>query len=262
MLQNIKRGKDRKMAQIITLANNKGGNMKSTTAQLLGNGLRHKGYKVLFIDLDAQGNLSYALGLTQVHPSAYDVLIHDVQAQEAINQTAQGDLIPASSQLARLDIDLSAETGREYRLAEALEPIEDQYDFIIIDTPPALSTVVINALTASDKVIIPTQADAFSLLGISQLAQTLQTVKKYTNPRLEIVGILISRFNSRTIYSQEVADMLEETAKELDTHVFNTKIREAIAVKEAQGLQVDLFDYAPKSAVLEDVKAFIEELDL
>lgn len=248
---------------VISVANQKGGVGKSTIAQILGNALRHKGNRVLFIDLDQQGNLTYGIGINEVTgATSYHLLKQQANAHDAIVTTKQGDIIPASDDLASIDIELYNEIGKEYRIKEALEPLKNEYDFIIIDTPPTLSTVVINALTASNQVIIPTQADMYSLQGLAQLQNTIATVKKYTNPDLIVAGILITRFNSRTIYSQEIADMIEHTAKVLDTKVFESRIREAIAVKEAQGLQVDLFEYAPKANVTDDINSFIKELGI
>ena len=152
-----------------------------------------------------------------------------------------------------------ADTGKEYRLKEALEKIEKNYDFCIIDTPPALGILTINALTASDSVIIPAQADIYSLQGIENLEETIKAVKKYCNPNLKIEGILLTRYNPRTILSREVSEMAEKLAEKLETKLFKAKIRDAVAVKEAQISQESLFKYAPKSNVTKDYEGFINE---
>ncbi|MGO4938360.1 ParA family protein [Fundicoccus sp. Sow4_H7] len=248
--------------EVIALVNQKGGVGKSTTAQLLGNGLRHKGKRVLFVDLDQQGNLTYGVGINSPVIGSYEVLTKRNNIDDAIVTSAQGDILPATNRLAGLDIELFSEIGKEYRLKEALEPLKNTYDVVIVDAPPTLSTVVINALTASTKVIIPTQADIYSLQGLSQLANTLQTIRQYTNPNLFLEGILITRYNDRAILTREITDMIDKTAQTLGTKVFDTKIREAIAVKEAQAMRTDLFEYAPKANVTMDCMAFIDELNL
>lgn len=247
------------MKEIIAIINQKGGVGKSTTTNALGAGLHSKGYKVLYIDLDAQGNLSYSMEATGTALTSLEVLTGTATAEEAIIQTAQGDLIPASPALASSDA-LITETGKEYRLREAIEPLKDRYDYIVIDTPPALGVLTVNALTACNSVIIPAQADIYSLQGIGQLNQTIRTVKRYCNKDLSIKGILATRYQSRTNLTKELTALLEETAQSLDTKVFKTKIRECIALKEAQAMKQDIFTYSPKSNASEDYKQFIEEV--
>ena len=138
--------------------------------------------------------------------------------------------------------------------------IYGKYDYCIIDTPPALSILTINALTACTGAIIPAQADIYSLQGIGQLNNTIQTIKKYCNPALTIKGIILTRYNSRSVLSKEVTEMIEQTAAELNTKVFDTKIRECTAMKEAQAMKQDIFTYAPKSNASADYNAIIKEL--
>lgn len=247
------------MKEIIAIINQKGGVGKSTTANAIGAGLSLKGWKVLYIDLDAQGNLSYTLGAGGAGLSALDVLNKSASAQQAIQQTRQGDIIPASLALAGADTIITA-VGKEYRLKEAIDPIEENYDYIIIDTPPALGILTINALTACTGAIIPAQADIYSLQGISQLHSTIQTVRKYCNPQLTIKGIVLTRYSPRAILSREVAEMIEETAEQFNTKLYKTAIRENIAVKEAQARQQDIFSYSPKSNAAEDYKTLVEEI--
>lgn len=247
------------MARIISIINQKGGVGKSTTAEALLAGLTLKGYKTLAVDLDAQGNLTYATGANSQGATSLGVLTREVDAGDAIQHTPSGDIIPSNKALAGADAFIT-DTGKEYRLREALESVASEYDYIIIDTPPALSILTINALTASNTVIIPAQADIYSLQGIEQLAETIQPVKRYCNPTLSIEGILLTRYSKRSILGQEVAGLARQIAQRLNTKVFDTTIREAIAIKEAQISQQSLFSYAPKAPVTDDYRAFIEEV--
>lgn len=247
------------MKEIIAISNQKGGVGKSTTANALGAGLFHKGYRVLYVDMDAQGNLSYSMGARAGAISSLEVLTGTATAREAIIKTAQGDLIPASPALASADL-IIKDTGREYKLKEALEPILGDYDYIVLDTPPALGTLTINALTACNSVIIPAQADIYSLQGISQLNSTIQTVKKYCNPALSIMGIVLTRYNGRSIIRREVAEMLEQTAQSLNTKLFRAKVRECTALVEAQATKQSIYSYAPRSNATADYKALVAEI--
>lgn len=246
--------------KIIAVINQKGGVGKSTTAEALTAGLLLKGYTCLAIDLDAQGNLSYTAGAkTEGVPTVLEVLTGEATAREAIQHLQGGDVIAANKALAGADAFINS-TGKEYKIKEALEELQEEYQYIIIDTPPALGILTVNALTACHSIIIPAQADIYSLQGIEKLAETIKPVKKYCNPSIFIEGILLTRYSPRSVLSREVAEIAGKLADKLGTKVFKTTIREAIAVKEAQISQQSLFDYAPKAKVAEDYRAFIEEL--
>lgn len=245
--------------QVIAVINQKGGVGKSTTALAIGAGFILKGYKILYIDLDAQGNLSYTLRASNAGYNVMGVLQKPETVKGEIQNTEQGDVIASSPALSGADT-LLTEIGKEYRLREAIELIKDLYDYVIIDTPPALGILTINALTACNGIIIPAGADIYSLQGISQLKGTIETVKKYCNNSLEILGILLTRYNSRAIISREVAEMLEKTAKRLNTKLYDTKIRECTAIKEAQAMRESIFTYAPKSNATVDYKALTDEI--
>lgn len=247
------------MYEIITVINQKGGVGKTTTAAAITAGLTKKGYKTLCIDLDSQSNLSYNLNANKNDFNIMNVLLNDADISETIINTIHGDIIAASSALARADA-IITETGKEYKLKEALEPLQSVYDYIVIDTPPALGIITINALTASNSVIIPAQADIFSLQGIGNLYQTINTVKKYCNNDLKIKGILLTRFNSRANLTKEVEHLLDEMAINLYTKVFKNKIRECIAIKEAQASRDNIFNYAARSNAATDYNNFIEEM--
>ena len=247
------------MSKALAIINQKGGVGKSTTALAIGAGLSLKGYSVLFIDLDAQGNLSYTLGADTKGYNAMGVLERPETAKEEIQHTPQGDIIASSPKLAGAD-KLLEETGKGYRLKEALDSLQGAYDYIIVDTPPALGILTINALTACTGAIIPAQADIYSLQGIAQLNSTIETVKKYCNPSLSIMGIVLTRFNGRSIIRREVAEMLERTAEQLHTKLYTSKIRECTALVEAQATKQNIYSYAPRSNATADYKALVDEI--
>ena len=244
---------------IYSIINQKGGVGKSTTALAIGAGLSLKGYSVLYVDLDAQGNLSYTMGADTQGYNAMGVLQRPETAKAEVQHTDQGDIIASSPALAGADAVIT-ETGKEYRLKEALESLSGLYDYCIIDTPPALGILTVNALTACSGVIIPAQADIYSLQGISQLNNTLQTVKRYCNPELSILGIVLTRYNGRAIIRREVAEMLEQTARGLNTKLYNSRIRECTVLVEAQATKQNIYSYAPRSNAAADYKALVAEI--
>lgn len=246
----------------VAIVGQKGGCGKTTTAAAIGEGLKRDGAKVLFVDCDPQANLSYLMGADVsglATPSTLDVLQRASTAADAIQRTDAGDIIAASPALAGADITIT-QTGKEYRLKEALETLAGAYNFIVIDTAPALGIATINALTACDGCVIPSGPDFFSLQGIGQLRSTIDVVRQYCNPRLRVYGILLTRYNSRAVIGREVAAMLEETATAMKTRLFDTRIRECTAVKEAQAMQQSIYQYAPRSNASADYTALLEEL--
>lgn len=244
---------------IYSIINQKGGVGKSTTALAIGAGLSLKGYSVLYADLDAQGNLSYSMGANTQGYNAMGVLQRPETAKAEVQHTEQGDIIASSPALAGADAVIT-ETGKEYRLREALESLSGLYDYCIIDTPPALGILTVNALTACSGVIIPAQADIYSLQGVSQLNSTVQTVKRYCNPNLSILGIVLTRYNGRSIIRREVAEMLEQIAESLNTKLYKAKIRECTALVEAQATKQNIFTYAPRSNASADYNALVAEI--
>jgi len=246
------------MSYVIAIINQKGGVGKSTTAHALATGLTLRGFRVLAIDMEPQGNLSYSFGAEPEGLSVFD-LLNGHPAGDTIQRTMQGEIIASATSLNGADISF-IETGKEYRLREALLPIKSNFDYIVIDTPPALGILAINALTAADGAIVPALADIFSVQGIGQLYSTITAVRRYTNPQLVVLGILLTRYSSRSILARDIAEMLEDTAKELQSNVFNARIREAVAVREAQASQQSLFAYAAKSTAAQDYQELIDEL--
>lgn len=248
----------------VAIINQKGGCAKTTTAVCIAEALQRSGKRVLRIDLDPQCNLSFLLGADctgLTFPSVYDVLMRTQSAASAIQHTDQGDIISAAPALASADLTLTA-TGKEYRLSEALKSVSGQYDIAVIDTPPALGVLTVNALSAAAGCVIPAQADILSLQGIGQLSQTISAVRQYCNRDLKIYGILLTRYNGRAIISRDISDLMSKTAAALGTKVFETKIRECTAVREAHALRKPLFEYAPKCNAAKDYASFLEELAL
>lgn len=248
------------MAKVITVINQKGGVGKTTTAHAIGAWLqRTKAKKVLFIDLDQQGNLTYATGASNSNYNSLKLLINGSLDAKKIQHTSSGfSVIPSDPALANIDM-IITDTGKEYRLKEALKGLKD-YDYVVIDNPPSMNVIMINALTASDFAIIPAQADIFSLQGITQLGKSLDAVKSYTNKDLNVLGIVLTRHNGRTILSRDILEVIEETAKQLKTKVYSQTIREAVAVKEAQATRKDIFSYDAKSNASQDYDALMQTI--
>ncbi|MCL2565767.1 MAG: ParA family protein [Defluviitaleaceae bacterium] len=247
------------MKEIISIINQKGGVGKTTTAHALGSGMAARGNKVLFVDLDGQGNLSQTLNVENPKNSVLDVLLGKISAKDAISIIGTNALLASSPLLATSDT-VIVEVGKEFRLKEALYTISDDYDYVILDTPPALGILTVNALAASTGVIIPAQADIYSLQGIDQLMGTVDIVKKYCNPELVIKGILLTRYNSRTVLTRDITEIIRYKAHELGAKFYSSPIRESISIKEAQVGRTSIFQYSPKSNATEDYEVFIKEV--
>lgn len=245
--------------RVIAIVNRRGGVGKTATAHALGAGLYRRGYRVLFVDLDSQTNLTFDAGATAGGFTAFDLLTGRVDLADTIQHTPGGDIVPGSPNLAGADLVIT-ETGKEYRLKEALQEAAASYDFCVIDTPPALGILTTNALTAADGAIIPAQAEIHSLQGIGLLRETVTAVKKYCNPSLSVYGILLTRYNGRAVISRDMRENLEAAAAQLQTKVFKEPVRECVAIKEAQACRQDIFTYAPRSNAAKDYSAFIDEL--
>lgn len=246
------------MSVVITISNQKGGVGKTTTCAALASGLFLAGHRVLGIDLDPQGNLGFCLGGEEEHPwTVLDLLNGSVSAGEAVCQGQFCDLLLS-------DITLSGwaarSGGSEAVLREAIRPLEDSYDYIVIDTPPALNLLTVNAYTASDYLVIPMASDILSLVGLSQLKETIESVRSSFNPSLKVLGILLNRFNHRTLLSRDVLEMAEQLAAQIGTQVFDTKIRTGVAIAEAPAHGESIFSYNPRSSAVKDYKNFLEEV--
>ena len=248
------------MKNVVAIANQKGGIGKTTTTQALAAGLSAKGYRVLAIDSDPQGNLTFACGAEyEGCPTLYHVMRGMVDAGEAVQHVPGGfDLIPANIMLSGAEREF-IDTGKEHLLEESISPIAGNYDFIVIDTPPSLGTLTINALTFADDVLIPTTASMFAANGIGQLNGTVANVRKYCNPEVKIIGILITRYSSRANISKELCGFTEKMGEYISAPIYKTHIRAAVAIEEAQAVQEDIFNYSTRANVAEDYRAFVDE---
>lgn len=247
------------MARIIAIANQKGGVGKTTTSNALVSGLKERGYKTLLVDTDPQSNATDTLHTGgQEDNTIYTVFTGESDPVDAVITTEQGDILPGDLRMSAADMQF-VQQGREYILKKALTPLREKYDYIIIDSPPALGIITVNALTAADSILVPIIADRYSLQGLTQLSGTIATVREYSNPQLEIAGILLTRFNERTILARDIQDIIKEVADSWDTKVFKSTIRQSVALPESQTQQESIFTYAPESTTAEDYNSFIDE---
>ena len=247
------------MSKIIAFCNQKGGVGKTTTATTMAAALQLRGYKVLLIDGDPQGNATdtYRAAVKET-ATLYDFLFEGEPANECIQKTNHGLIIAADPLLKEASKHLDGVSGA-YRLRERLSAIRDDFDFILIDTPPTIGELLTNALTASDEVIIPVTADRYGVQGLAQLQETIADIRKYTNKSLTVAGMLMVKYTWRTRLSREIHKQLKEIAEMFGTIVFKSTIRESTKAREAQTMQMSLFEYAPKSTTAVDYEAFVEE---
>src|SRR3954447_13919611 len=231
------------LGQVIAFANQKGGVAKTTTTLNLGVAFKEQGMKVLIVDLDPQGNLTMSQGFNpdSIERSMYDVLVNRLPIEEVIQQ-AEVDIAVSSIDLAGAELALSSMIGRERALEKALAPIRDKYNYILIDTPPSLGILTINALVAANGVIVPVQCEYLSLRGLVQLENTLSMIRENLNPEVEIQGILPTMFDKRLLHSREAVDILKENFGDL---VFNTKIRKTVRYAEAPVKGQSVLGYDP-----------------
>ena len=247
---------------ILTVAFGKGGTGKTTTAAALADYARTQGKRVLCVDADPQANFTFALGGNPAAPGLYTVLTGQTQAAQVVQRTQRTDILPAGRDLSAAEMTLANMPGREYVLKEALAPLQNQYDLIVIDTQPALNMLLYNALTASDTVILPMQANSFAVMGLYQMQMTIDTIRKRTNSTLKVAGILLVRFKERQTLASDLRGDIEAQAQEMGTKVFNTFIHDSVAVEQAQAMRQSIFAYAPTSRPANDYKALYEEIGL
>jgi chromosome partitioning protein len=251
-------GAPTKRATVISFANQKGGVAKTTTTLNLAVAFAESGHDVLCIDLDPQGNLTMSQGIDpdKVEKSMFDVLVHHVPLREAIQQR-EIDIAVASIDLAGAEIAMSTQIGRERSLEKAINGVADEYDFVCIDTPPSLGLLTINALTASDKVIVPVQCEYLSMRGLLQLQNTVDMIKENLNPNLEIEGILPTMLDARTVHAKEAVEILEENFGDL---VFKSRIRKAIKFAEAPVRGSSVLKYDPKGNAADYYRELAKEV--
>lgn len=245
----------------IVITNQKGGVGKTTTAINLSTYLANFGKKVLLVDLDPQGNTTSGLGIDKekIENCLYDILIDEKHIDEIKVQSAIPglDVVPASVVLAAAEVELVQELSRETKLKAALEKVKDNYDFIIIDSPPSLGLLTINGLVAADHIIIPAQSEFFSLEGLAQLLHNVQRVRTYLNPKLNLLGVVITMYDKRTILSRQVEDELN---KHFPGKVFEAIIPRSIRLAEAPSHGKSILEYAEVSLGAEAYKKLAEEI--
>ena len=244
--------------RVISFANQKGGVAKTTTTLNLGVALSEQGLKVLLVDLDPQGNLTMSQGLNPdtIERSMFDVLVHRLPIGEVVHH-AEADLAVSSIDLAGAELALSSMIGRERALEKALAPVRDTYDYVLIDTPPSLGLLTINALVASNGAIVPVQCEYLSLRGLVQLENTLSMIRENLNPSVGIEGILPTMFDSRTLHSREAVEILQENFGEL---VFDTKIRKTVRYAEAPVKGTSVLKYDPTGSAAQAYRDLAKEV--
>src|SRR6186997_945433 len=246
------------LGQVIAFANQKGGVAKTTTTLNLAVAFKEHGYRVLIVDLDPQGNLTMSQGMNPdaIERSMFDVLVHRLPISEVIHR-AEVDVAVASIDLAGAELALSAMIGRERALEKALVEVRGAYDFILIDTPPSLGLLTINAFVAATGVIVPVQCEYLSLRGLVQLENTLAMVRENLNPHVRIEGIVATMYDGRTLHSREAVEILEESFGDL---VFKTRIRKTVRYAEAPVKGQSVLKYDPSGAAAEAYRELAREI--
>ena len=247
------------MGKVISIANQKGGVGKTTTSVNISTILAKKGKKVLMIDTDPQGNATSGLGIDKnVNFSIYDVIINDVEIDNTIQQTMVKNLevCPSNINLAGAEVELVSMEDREYKLKEKIDSQKDKYDYIIIDCPPSLGLITLNAFTASDSVLIPVQCEYYALEGLGQLSNTIQLVQEHLNENLQIEGALLTMFDARTNLSNQV---VREVNKYFENKVYKTVIPRNVKLSEAPSYGMPISIYDPRSKGAKSYDKFVKE---
>jgi chromosome partitioning protein len=247
-----------RMAHVLALANQKGGVAKTTSTLNLAVALRERGLRVLCIDMDPQGNLTMSQGIDPetLEQSMYDVLVHRLPMEEIIVER-EIDIATTTIDLAGAEMALSGQIGRERTLEKALKPLRRRYDYVLIDTPPSLGLLTINALTASEGVIVPVQCEYLSLRGLLQFERTLDMIRENLNPKVRIIGILPTLLDTRTLHGREAVEVLRENFGSL---VFDTMVRKTVRFAEAPVKGMSVLKYDPKGRAAETYRSLAGEV--
>lgn len=248
---------------IITVAAQKGGVSKTTTAAAIAQALAYKGKRTLLIDGDAQGSATLIYGADEAGSGGtYALIKGSARAEDLIQETPAGMIIPASPLLDRLDIELNNKPGRDSFLKAGIEPIKGKFDCIVIDTAPGLGTALVQALTAADMAIIPLLCDPQALQGLHQVTETIEEVRKYCNPGLKIAAVVLTQYQARATLTRQYEELIAEQCQDMGLHLAQTRIRRAIALQEAQASRESLYSYNPKCNPAADYMALCEEIGL
>ncbi len=244
------------MSRIIAVSNHKGGVGKTTSVVNIGVGLTLAKKKVLLVDLDPQANLSQSFGIEEPAHTIYGVLKGEYEIQP-VNIRKNLDLVPSELNLSGAEIELSAQPGREYILREQLNKFKDMYDYILIDCPPALGLLTINALTSAEEVFLPLQAEYLALRGLDKLNNIIELVQNRLNDKIKITGVIVTQFDKRKVLNRDIEKAIREN---FGSKVFKNVIRDNIALAEAPTMQTDIFSYAKNSAGAKDYKVLVKEI--
>lgn len=249
------------MGRIIVVANQKGGVGKTTTAINLSACIADAGKKVLAVDMDPQGNMSSGLGVEKenVENTAYELLLGEVDVKDCLEETLIDnlDLISSNINLAAVEIELTGVEEKEFILQKALKKIRKKYDYVIIDCPPSLNTLTINAMCAADTVLVPIQCEYYALEGLSQLIRTVELVKERLNPKLKIEGIVFTMYDSRNNLSVQVVENVKQNLKQ---KIYRTIIPRNVRLAEAPSYGLPITEYDPKSAGAESYRRLAKEV--
>lgn len=244
------------MGKVISLLNHKGGVGKTTSVINIGAGMAELGKKVLLIDLDPQANLSVSLGIPRQPNTIYEALRGESEIEPYTYKEGM-DVVMSTLDLSGAEMELINEAGREYILRELFEPVREEYDYIIIDCPPSLGLLALNALAASDFVYIPLQTEFLALQGLAKIKQVIDKVKFRLNKRLEIGGVIATMYDGRKILNRDVVETIK---KYFGGKVFETLIRDNVALAEAPSQRKDIFDYNPNSIGAQDYMELCKEI--
>lgn len=254
------------MTKVIVFANQKGGVAKTTSAIALAQALALDGKRIMFLDLDPQENASNTLRLKDDHPSLYDLMTADEDDKTILSRCLQKvegcqniSAVRGDLRLSSADLQFNRQ-GREFIVREQLENNKEDFDAIIMDTPPTLGILTVNALTSADTVIVPISPDGYSLQGFIQLHDTIRTIKRYSNPNVKLGGILVTRFVTNAIVSREIRDIAKEYADLAGTKVYKASIRQTVVVSESISAQQGVYQFAPSSTAAQDYHAFMREV--